>query len=112
MGQGSSASAPAIYAAAPLRRAPAAERRLSYQSVFGDRAMRCARRDLDANPYERPALLKLRAALPADSNVAFASAAVIATVVSISQSEPPPAAAKTAEAAIRLSGNSPMTNQS
>src|SRR4029453_10706757 len=62
--------------------------------------------------YERPALLKSLAALPAASKVAFASSADIATVVSISARLPPPAAASIAADAALLSGNSPMTNQS
>src|SRR5258708_13979270 len=49
--------------------------------------------------YERPALRKLLAAFPAESKVAAASFAVIATVVSISDRLPPAAAASTAEAA-------------
>jgi hypothetical protein len=59
--------------------------------------------------YERPALRKLLAAFPADSKVAAASFAVIATVVSISDKLPPAAAASIADAAAFSSGNSPMT---
>src|SRR5262249_46642649 len=53
-----------------------------------------------ARPYERPALRNSFAAFPADSKVAVASFAVIATVVSMSDKLPPPAAARIAEAAV------------
>src|SRR5262245_5829149 len=62
--------------------------------------------------YERPALRNPLAAFPADSKVAAASFAVIATVVSISDKLPPAAAASIAEAAAFSLGNSPMTSQS
>ena len=68
--------------------------------------------DAASQTYERPALRKAFAAFPADSKVANASLAVIATVVSTSDKLPPPAAASTAEAAAFSSGNSPMTSQS
>src|SRR5258708_22426800 len=48
--------------------------------------------------YERPALRKLLAAFPAESKVAAASFAVMATVVSISDRLPPAAAASTVDA--------------
>src|SRR5262245_34479080 len=65
-----------------------------------------------ARTYERPALRKAFAALLADTKVACASLAVMATVVSTSAKLPPPAAASTAEAAAFSSGNSPMTRKS
>jgi hypothetical protein len=58
-----------------------------------------------ARTYERPALRKAFAAFPADSKVAAASFAVMATVVSISDKLPPAEAASTAEAAAFSSGN-------
>jgi hypothetical protein len=65
-----------------------------------------------ARTYERPALRKLRAAFPADSKVAAASFAVMATVVSMSDRLPPAAAANIAEAAAFSSGHSLMAIQS
>jgi hypothetical protein len=59
----------------------------------------------------RMEVLKLLAAFPADSKVAPASFAVMATVVSISDRLPPAAAANIAEAAAFSSGNSPMDIQ-
>src|SRR5262249_41602356 len=58
--------------------------------------------------YERPALRKFFAAFPADSKAAWASFAVIATLVSTSVKLPPAAAASTAEAAAFSLGNSAM----
>src|SRR5262245_29526342 len=74
--------------------------------------MGVARIESLARTYERPALRKPFAAFPADSKVASASFAVIATVVSISDKLPPAAAASIAEAAAFSSGNSAMTSQS
>jgi hypothetical protein len=72
----------------------------------------CVQAESLARTYERPALRKLLAAFPAESKVAAASFAVIATVVSISDKLPPAAAASIAEAAVFSSGNSPMASQS
>ena len=59
----------------------------------------CVRTESLNRTYERPALRKSFAAFPADSKVAAASFAVIATVVSMSDRLPPAAAASIAEAA-------------
>jgi hypothetical protein len=72
----------------------------------------CVRTESLNRTYERPALRKSFAALPADSKVAAASFAVIATVVSMSDRLPPAAAASIAEAAAFSSGNSAMASQS
>jgi hypothetical protein len=72
----------------------------------------CVQAESLARTYERPALRKLLAAFPADSKVAAASFAVMATFVSMSDKLPPAAAASIAEAAAFSSGNSPMANQS
>src|SRR5262245_42906537 len=83
----------------------------SQQGVGGDKTDRVIPLT-PAQRVQRPALRKLLATAPAASNVAAASLAVMATVVSISLRLPPAAAARMAEAAAFSLGNSPITSQS